>query len=740
MRKLLSFLLAAALCLSVSVAVLPATAAAVSSDDISVSAAVLNMMGALGGSGSGSLDLNGTLTRAQFCKIAVVLMGKANSAAQYSGFTKFPDVPSSSWASGYINYAVSIAQIIKGYPDGTFHPDELMTYGQSVTVLVRMLGYTNADVGNSWPDSYVNKADQIGLSDGTSLYAGTSVTRGEAAVLFTNLLNCTVNGSDLTYLETLPDVTAVKNVFLVSSDAETDEGEKGAVKVAGTESGTYLPVNHVPAELVGRYGTLLLNASGKALTFVPSSSGETVVSIVADTTAKTITCANGKEITISSSTKFYLDGELATYSDSWIDVDQGMMVSAYYTEGGTVKSVLVMAAEEDSDTVIVVTGGSYTAPAGSVVYKNGVEVDSSDICKYDVITASADLSTYNVSDIHITGRYEDAYPNDDSPETVTVLGQEFDLLDSAVSAMEAFKIGDTITLLLTSGHNVAGVVAAGTVRSENYGIVESASSSSATVALLNGITVSGKTENDYSDYVGKLITVSSGKTGYMSLHNLSGQSKYGTLDISERKLGTSRLSACVRVFDSVGSSAVIESALEDIAADQVASADVQYAAYDEAGKVNLLLLNDVTGDAYIYGEINMGAKTESSGGMSVTNTTVSVTNADGASEELICVNTGLYSGIYAGIAATPDGGLAGVMTLSCLTGISRASFEEDADGNLYVALESGMLPVSDNVQAYITKTGTWTTLSRARSSSDDLTVYYDRTVEQGGKVRIVVAN
>ncbi len=95
-------------------------------------------------------------------------------------------------------------------------------------------------------------------------------------------------------------------MFLVSKNAVTDNGTTGAVKVAGNITATYLPANEVPDELLGRFGTLVLDANGKALTFVPANSGSTKISTVADVSASAITCVDGTKISMSSDPVFYI--------------------------------------------------------------------------------------------------------------------------------------------------------------------------------------------------------------------------------------------------------------------------------------------------------------------------------------------------------------------------------------------------------------------------------------------------
>ena len=85
---------------------------------------VLQMMGVIDGVGNNTFQPSGTLTRAQFCKMAVEVLGQGDRVIIYKNYTIFPDVKPSHWAAGYINLAVrSEEKIISGYSDGTFGPD-----------------------------------------------------------------------------------------------------------------------------------------------------------------------------------------------------------------------------------------------------------------------------------------------------------------------------------------------------------------------------------------------------------------------------------------------------------------------------------------------------------------------------------------------------------------------------------------------------------------------------------------
>ena len=93
-----------------------------------------------------------------------------------------------------------------------------------------------------------------------------------------------------------------------------------------------------------------------------------------------------------------------------------------------------------------------------------------------------------------------------------------------------------------------------------------------------------------------------------------------------------------------------------------------------------------------------------------------------------------------GIVVTADGSSAeSWVTLTEEKGVKRSDFQT-REGHTYVTLDTQEMMVAENVQCYNKTTQTWfASLADARAFSDNLTVYYDRPVDEGGKVRIVVA-
>ena len=134
-KRVFSALLA--LVLTLSAVVLPASAAGsfsdVSDKKTAQNVEVLRLLGVVEGNGIGQFNPYAQLTRAEFCKMLVTLMGSSD-VLRYKTVTIFPDVRASHWAARYVNYAVRGEKLLSGMPDGTFQPDRAISYGEAVTM------------------------------------------------------------------------------------------------------------------------------------------------------------------------------------------------------------------------------------------------------------------------------------------------------------------------------------------------------------------------------------------------------------------------------------------------------------------------------------------------------------------------------------------------------------------------------------------------------------------------------
>lgn len=105
------------------------------------------------------------------------------------GETAFCDVPESHWASGYVNVAEANG-IVNGMGDGTFAPEKEVTYHQVVKMLLCVLGYEPAAEANGgWNGGgYLYVASRLGFTKGVPGEADACLTRMTAARLVYNAL------------------------------------------------------------------------------------------------------------------------------------------------------------------------------------------------------------------------------------------------------------------------------------------------------------------------------------------------------------------------------------------------------------------------------------------------------------------------------------------------------------------------------------------------------------------------
>ena len=79
--------------------------------------------------------------------------------ALYSSYY-FHDIPSALWSFPYIDYC-SAAGIVNGYPDGSFRAEAQVTYNEIITMIVRARGLDTGSL--SWPDGYIEAARSDGM-------------------------------------------------------------------------------------------------------------------------------------------------------------------------------------------------------------------------------------------------------------------------------------------------------------------------------------------------------------------------------------------------------------------------------------------------------------------------------------------------------------------------------------------------------------------------------------------------
>ncbi|MCC8077923.1 MAG: S-layer homology domain-containing protein [Oscillospiraceae bacterium] len=127
---------------------------------------LLTSLGVVTGYEDGSFDPDGTLTRAEGCAIITRLMKMDDDLSGSAGFTDTVG----HWAEGYIGYCVT-QDIVVGYGDGTFGPDDTLTGYAFMKMLLTACGYNAEEegmTGTTWTIGTATLAKDQDLTDDIS--------------------------------------------------------------------------------------------------------------------------------------------------------------------------------------------------------------------------------------------------------------------------------------------------------------------------------------------------------------------------------------------------------------------------------------------------------------------------------------------------------------------------------------------------------------------------------------------
>lgn len=761
------------LCLTLALAAAPAGAvfSDISSGSLQQTASVLNSLGIMQGTGNSRFEPGRSLTRAEFCKLAVTAMG-IDDASPYASYTIFPDVRASHWAARYVNAALRHPEfkdnyIIRGYADGTFGPDKPLTYGEVCTMLLRMLGYKESDIGPFWPADYIAQANALGLTRGVSLRdAKTPVTRGDAATMLLNTLGTATyaNGTESEPLISKVSSSTVKNCILLET-GETDSSlasdealffENGTL---GTARKTAGPLDR---SLIGVYGTLVIGKKGEnvAVGVVPDTASRQETYKVTSAAADRIVTETGT-FRPDRTTPTYISGTTQTgnsekgltpLSEVWSSILPGDTLNAYYNEYGTLTllAVLPNTSTVSANTFVYGLATSANIPAEYKIVKNGAIIDRSGLKKYDVVTLDAAKQQALVSDTRLSGRYKAGTPTVSYPQKVEMYGNSYSISDNAAAFFKDIKLKDYITLLFDANGSVAAAFPRSTVSADMQGIVTHIDSEKATVTLTNGLTLRDmeidKLEKPTA-LMGRLVSVSTnGDKAVLVKRSLSGKAS-GEWSISDARLGTKTVSPRVNVYEEVISGAPLSRiALSDISLAKVPSSDIRYTVTDSAGTITNIILGDVTGESWLYG-IGYGERIKdptSDDPDHYSEERVVLRHwADSKEEKSSFKVLSLPSGLSGGPVAVPKGYSTDenvvntsldIKKLKLIDTVERTAF----DGTSGVRTKDGYYAIADSLGIYDSENREFVpSLQSAKSNYTRFALYANDTAEDGGKIRII---
>lgn len=162
---------------------------------------VINALGIMVGDDQGNMQLDRTVTRAEFITMAVKASPNGDQVGE-SSTSPYPDVPYTHWAAGFVEAGVA-AGLITGYSDGTFRPSNQITLAEGVTIVLQLLGYGSEDFSGAYPTPQMALYHSLKLDRGLNAQSSSTVlSRHDAMYLFYNLLS-TNDKSGTPYINSL---------------------------------------------------------------------------------------------------------------------------------------------------------------------------------------------------------------------------------------------------------------------------------------------------------------------------------------------------------------------------------------------------------------------------------------------------------------------------------------------------------------------------------------------------------
>lgn len=749
--------------LLLTLAITPVSAAFsdISDSRLEQTASVLDALGIMEGMGNNRFSPDTALTRAQFCKLAVTAMGFADVTA-YGSYTIFPDVKNTHWAAQYINAAVRHPDlkeqaIIRGYADGTFGPDKPVNFGEVCTMLLRMLGYTEQDVGPFWPADYIARAQSLGLTDDVALTdAKATVTRADAATLLLNTLGTPLKGGDDStggkLLDKVASATVENCILLATSDTDAsllaNEAifyENGAIdatprKTAGT----------LDQSLIGTRGTLVIGKEDKSAVGIVPDDGETETYTVTSVEPGRVR-TEGRSIFPDRSTKVFIarDGwKLGAFSEVWANIHSGDKLTCYYDDYGTLElmAVLPTATASGSHSFVYGVATAVSIPESYTIVKNGAVVDATKLKKYDVVTLDAANRQALVTDARITGHYQSGTPTISYPQSITMYGMTFAISDTAALSFADLELDHEITLLFNTEGTVIAAFPKNKVSAEMQGVVTALKDGKATITLFSGLTLRDiKVDGiDLGSMMGRAVTIASAKDGTARLSKRSMGTKIsGDWTIADGQLGSRLVSPQVKVYEEVLSGAplcAIEKA--NIVQATIPSKQIRYTVTDSAGTITNIVLGDVTGDSWVYGL----AYTEKRGSDEDITYYVRVKYWNGSAMEQMVYQVDDLSDTVGGIpVGIPKG-------YSTTEGVINSGFAtqklklvdtvdvEAFDGAGGVQTDDGYYALADDIGAYVESRDEFIPLQSAKSNYSSFRLYANTSATDGSRIRMIVVS
>ena len=345
----------------------------------------------------------------------------------------------------------------------------------------------------------------------------------------------------------------------------------------------------------------------------------------------TLTIADGALLLYNALTAQTAEGE--TY---------GSTLGLTVTDGQVdVSSVLL----EDVEGPFVADGSTQLPFEPEAVYRNDEVTNSASLHTYDVYYYNVNARTLWIYTTKAAGRITAVSPSASAPTSVTVAGTEYTIgssqAASALSSLNGGGVGQVVTLLLGMDDEVVRVLTGSEADQVFYGVVQDSSRSliedngadvlqNVTVACTDGVTRTVQVDKSLNYPAGWLVEITVDENGE-SIRSIDEKHTSGAFNSGSTALGGTALAEDVEILDTTGEGMAGTIRPSRLSGVTLASYDVRYYTTNEAGEIDRLILDNVTGDLWTYGVLDDVRNLTDAAAAAIDGTSGSDTGSSGSS-------------------------------------------------------------------------------------------------------------
>ena len=403
-------------------------------------------------------DYNADITREQFLKAVIEVSNLKEQAASLKGSTIYPDVESNSDFSGYANIAKDKG-LMFGMVDGYFHPELGVTYAEACTILVKLLGYKDADLSGVWPNNYISKAYDLKLTEDLSFRKKDRLSLWATAVLFDRLIDTNVKKANATEVD--KSFAEANNSFvkyIIFDTSLTNSSLKD--NQVFTNKGTFSYDSKEKLQLGNTYRLKVEdNTIVKVYGKVKETKSIPVNSIFDNNVYYSIYHTNFS-LALDPNIDYYYHGAKQNYNNLNTIIKSYMTLVFTLKEDGQGYEYAVILDSIYSRPEVVLNFDPSSDKIGNIqldyytdIYRNGQKISKQDLEEYDVVYRVADVNDLNSSILvfnnKVEGNIKAFSPNGPTPSMVQIDNGSYNFSKYMdLTKLFSFQLGDKVSALL----------------------------------------------------------------------------------------------------------------------------------------------------------------------------------------------------------------------------------------------------------------------------------------------------